>query len=80
MHEVDSFLDFSKAIFTGLKNAIKTDVDVFLLAFSALIWPIKIFRGLFTSTLIYVIIRRIDGITSAYINVKKQEIVNDVKS
>jgi hypothetical protein len=73
MHEV-KFIDFVKSIATGLIEAVKTDIDVFLMAFAAVIWPIKIFRGLFTSTLIYVIIRRVDGLMSAFINIKKLEI------
>jgi hypothetical protein len=76
MHEVDSFFAFAKGIFKGLVNAIKTDIDVFLLAFSAVLWPIKIFRGAFTSLLTYVIIRRVDGLMSAYVDLKKRELNN----
>jgi hypothetical protein len=74
MHEVNSLPNFAKGIFRGLYQAIKTDVDVFLLAAAGLIWPIKIFRGLFTSTIIYVIIRRADGLMTAYVNLKNREL------
>jgi len=70
MHEV-KFFDFVKGIFLGLKEAIKTDVDVFLMFFAAAIWPFKIFRGVFTSTLLYVIIRRADGLMTAFLTTKK---------
>lgn len=73
MHEV---IAFAKGIFKGLWDAIKTDVDVFLLAFAGLLQPFKITRGLSISTLIYVIIRRADGIASAFITAKQQELRN----
>lgn len=70
MHEV---VDFSKSIFKGLWEAIKTDVDVFLLAFSGLLWPFKFTKGLSVSTLIYVIIRRVDGVATAFISTKHRK-------
>lgn len=73
MHEVKPFFEFARGIFAGLKNAVKTDVDVFLLTLAALIWPFKIMRGFFTSTIIYVIIRRIDGLMSAFLSIKRRE-------
>lgn len=73
MHEV---IDFAKSIFSGLWQAIKSDVDVFLMAFAGLIWPFKFTRGLSISTLLYVAVRRIDGIMTAFLSVKKQEIKN----
>lgn len=79
MHEV-KFFTFAKGIFKGLSEAIRTDIDVFLLAFAATLWPIKIFRGAFTSLLSYVIIRRVDGIMSAYINIKQRELNNVTRS
>ena len=71
MHEVTSF---GKEIFAGLVKAIKTDVDVFLITVAALISPFKIARGLFTSILFYVTMRRADGLMSVYLNIKKQEL------
>lgn len=73
MHEITNF---AKGIFKGLWEAIKTDVDVFLLALSGLLWPFKITKGLSVSTLIYIIIRRVDGVASAFISMKHQEIRN----
>jgi len=73
MHEV-KFTKFASSIAKGLFEAVRTDIDVFLLAFAATIWPFKIFRGLFTSVLTYVTIRRADGLMSAYVNLKKQEL------
>ena len=72
MHEVD-FVNFAKGIFHGLISAIKTDVDVFLLTLSGVIWPIKILRGLSFSTFIYVIMRRTDGLMTAYLNIRNRE-------
>jgi hypothetical protein len=74
MHEVNSFTSFAKGIFGGLIDAIKTDVDVFLITFAAAIWPFKFARGLFTSILFYVTMRRADGLMSAHLNIKKQEL------
>jgi hypothetical protein len=74
MHEVNSFRHFAKNVFIGLINATKTDIDVFLLAFAAIMWPFKIFRGLFTSILFYVTMRRADGLMSAYVNLKNREL------
>ena len=72
MHEVN-FVTFVKGIFRGLIAAIKTDVDVFLLTLSGIIWPIKILKGLSFSTFIYVIMRRADGLMTAYLNIKNRE-------
>ena len=71
MHEVTTF---AKDIFKGLWQAIKTDIDVFLMAFAGLIWPFKTTRGLSLSTFLYVIVRRIDGIATAFVSVKRKEI------
>ena len=71
MYEVRSF---AKEVFTALFDAVKSDVDVFLMTFAALIWPFKFARGLFTSVLFYVTMRRADGLMSAYLNIKKQEL------
>jgi hypothetical protein len=79
MHEVN-FFDFTKGIFRGLIAAVKTDVDVFLLTFSAIIWPIKILKGLSFSTLIYVIMRRADGLMTAYLNIKNREMSDASRS
>jgi hypothetical protein len=79
MHEVDSFFNFAKNIFLGFKEAAKTDINVFLLIFAAFVWPFKILRGLFASTVIYVIIRRVDDLMSVHVNLKKQEL-NQIKN
>ena len=71
MHEVDSLGKFTKNIFSGLISAVKTDIDVFLITFAAAIWPFKFARGLFTSILFYVTMRRADGLMSAHLNIKK---------
>ena len=76
MHEV---VVFAKSIFKGLWEAIKTDIDVFLMAFAGLLWPIKVFRGLSISTLLYVIIRRADGLMTGFLSIKTKEI-NGVQS
>jgi hypothetical protein len=73
MHEV-KFTEFAKSVCRGMIEAVKTDIDVFLLTFAATIWPIKIFRGLFTSLLAYVTMRRADGLMSAYVNIKNREL------
>jgi hypothetical protein len=69
-------IDFAKAIFKGLSQAIKTDVDVFLITFAGLLWPFKILRGLSISTFLYVITRRIDGPLEAFMRIKKEEVDN----
>ena len=66
-----NFISFAKGVILGLVNAIKSDVDVFLLAFSTIFWPFKVFRGVFFSILAYVTFRRADGLMTAYINLKK---------
>jgi len=71
MHEV---VNFAKGIFKGLGQAIKTDIDVFLITFAGLLWPFKFLRGLSISTLVYVVSRRVDGLMSAFIAIKQQEI------
>jgi hypothetical protein len=76
MHEVDLFLTFVKDIFKGLFEAIKTDVDVFLITVSGLLWPIKVLRGFSTALLFYVGCRRADGLMIAYQTVKQKEMSN----
>lgn len=65
------FLRFGRSVLSGLIQAIKTDVDVFLLAASTIFWPFKILRGIFFSILAYVTFRRADGLMTAYISLKK---------
>jgi hypothetical protein len=73
MHEV-SFKDFAKGVLKGLTNAIKTDVDVFLMTFAGFLWPFKASRGLSISTFLYVVTRRIDGPLKAFMAIKKEEV------
>lgn len=75
MHEV-GFIEFGKSIFRGLADAIKTDPDVFLIATSAILWPVKLFRGFSIGSLFYVGCRRADGLMMAYTNVQKNKISN----
>jgi hypothetical protein len=67
MHEV---VDFAKGIFKGLGQAIKSDVDVFLITFAGLLWPFKILKGLSIGTFLYVIIRRVDGLMTGFLAFK----------
>lgn len=76
MHEVNNFSNFAKSIFGGLVEAAKTDIDVFLMTISAILWPIKIFKGFAISILFYTTCRRIDGLMTAYLLVKKNETSN----
>jgi len=71
MHEI---INFAKGIFKNLGQAIKTDIDVFLITFAGLLWPFKLLRGLSISTLVYVVSRRVDGLMSAFVIIKQQEI------
>lgn len=71
MYEI---VNFAKGIFKGLWEAIKTDIDVFLMTFAGLIWPLKITRGLSISTLLYVVLRRVDGLMTAFLSAKRKEI------
>ena len=75
MHEVKVF---GKDIFIGLFNALKTDIDVFLIATSALLWPLKIFRGFSLGLFFYVGCRRADGLMTAY-QITKQRELDQVK-
>jgi len=75
MHEV-SFKDFSKAVFKGLADAIRTDIDVFLMTFAGLLWPFKATKGWSISTFLYVMTRRIDGPLKAFMTIKKEEVNN----
>ena len=68
-----SFVRFARGVGAGLLDAIKSDVDVFLIASSALLWPFKVLRGLFIGTLLYVVCRRLDGLMSGYISIKNKE-------
>ena len=76
MHEVDNFSKFAKNVFNGLIEAVKVDVDIFLMATSAILWPIKIFRGLAISFLFYITCRRLDGLMTGYLLIKKNETSN----
>lgn len=76
MHEINSFSAFVKDICKGLIQAIKTDVDVFLIAISTLFWPIKILKGFSIGLLFYVGCRRVDGLMFAYQTIKKREMSN----
>jgi hypothetical protein len=73
MHEVNFF---AKNIFKGLFQAIKTDVDVFLMTISSLLWPVKILRGFSIGLFFYVGCRRADGLMIAYQTVKQREMSN----
>ena len=70
MHEV---VAFAKGIFKGLGQAIKTDVDVFLIAFAGLLWPFKILKGMSIGTFLYVIIRRADGLMTGFLAFKNNK-------
>ena len=76
MHEVDNFSKFAKNVFNGLIDAAKVDVDVFLMATSAIFWPIKIFRGFAISLLFYITCRRLDSLMTGYLLIKKNEASN----
>ena len=73
MHEVNSF---AKDIFKGLFQAAVTDIDVFLITISSLLWPVKILRGFSTGLLFYVGCRRADSLMIAYQTVKQKEMSN----
>jgi hypothetical protein len=75
MHEV-GFINFAKSVLKGLADAIRTDIDVFLMTFAGLLWPFKITKGLSISTFLYVITRRIDGPLKAFMTIKKEEVNN----
>lgn len=76
MHEVTSFTSFASNVIKGLLNAIKTDIDVFLMAFAGVLWPFKFLKGLSIATFLYVITRRIDGPLKAFMTIKKTEVDN----
>ena len=73
MHEI-KFSEFVKGVALGLVNAVKTDVDVFLLVVAAILWPFNKLKGFFFSTLLYVIFRRADGMMSVYTSLKQREL------
>jgi hypothetical protein len=73
MHEVTFF---AKNIFKGLFQAAVTDVDIFLMTVSSLLWPLKIVRGFSIGLLFYVGCRRADGLMIAYQTVKQREMSN----
>ena len=73
MHEVKDFIELGKGIFLGLKDAAKTDIDVFLIMTSAILWPLKVLRGFSIGTLFYVACRRAEGLMMAYKNIKDRE-------
>ena len=67
-------IDFAKSVYKGLWDAVRTDIDVFLIATAGLLWPFKFFKGLSVGTLFYVACRRLDGLMGAYLNIKNKEI------
>lgn len=73
MHEVDNFSQFAKDVFNGLIDAAKVDVDIFLMATAAILWPVKVFKGFAVSLLFYVTCRRVDSLMTGYFLIKKNE-------
>lgn len=68
------FLEFGLGILNGIQQAVRTDVDVFLMALAALCLSIRILRGLGFVLLFYVAVRRGDGLMKALLVVKRHEI------
>lgn len=74
-----AFKDFALSVFKGLAVAIRTDIDVFLMAVAGTLLASKVSRGLGVALLFYLAIRRGDQWMKVYANLKSREIAG-VKS
>ena len=65
---------FGKSVLIGLYEALKTDVNVFLIGLAALALAFQKGRGLGVALMFYTALRRADDIMGAYVNLKNQEL------
>jgi len=65
---------FAREVFTGLFEAFKTDVNVFLIGCAASALSFRKTRGIGASLLFYISLRRIDDLMAAYVAIKNREL------
>jgi hypothetical protein len=64
---------FGKSVFAGLYEALKTDVNVFLVGCAAIASTFRPTKGIAKCILFYVGLRRADDLMGVYVQIKNRE-------